>query len=106
MEQTARQVASIRGIWIDRWLPSGNQLMLSGNATSRDRVVQLAEAIGADIESLKFNEIREWPVYLFTMKMQIEEELPAATRYLRARAAETVRETPPDVPTTAASYDQ
>ncbi len=86
LEDVSNEAAAVRGIWIESWTPGGNQVQMTGNATSRDRVVALAERLGAEIETLSFSEVREWPVYLFTMRMPVEDELPEAARYLRERS--------------------
>jgi Tfp pilus assembly protein PilN len=83
LETASREVSEARGIWIDNWRPQGNRLVLSGNATSRDRIVELARRTESDIESVTFSEIREWPVYTYVMKMPIRNTLPEAAKYLR-----------------------
>lgn len=89
LEKTSTGTASVSGIWVDSWRPVGERLVrLNGNATSRDRVVRLAEQMEGHIESLTFSEIREWPVYSFVIDIPLPEELPEAAEYLRERAAE------------------
>lgn len=83
LELASNQVSSTRGIWIDSWRPNANQLVLTGNATSRDRIVELARRTESDIETVTFSEIRDWPVYSFTMRMPISRTLPEAAKYLR-----------------------
>lgn len=83
LETASREVSETRGIWIDSWKPEGARLLLSGNATSRDKIVELARRTESAIESVKFSEIREWPVYSFTMRMPIKNTLPEAAKYLR-----------------------
>jgi hypothetical protein len=83
METTAEEVASVRGMWIERWQPRGGYIELIGNATTRDNVVSFAEKIGGNIETLTFSEIREWPVYSFRMRIPLTDDLPAAAKYLR-----------------------
>ncbi|MCB0720225.1 MAG: hypothetical protein KDD65_17385 [Bacteroidetes bacterium] len=83
LELASNEVSSTRGIWIDSWRPQGDRLLLTGNATSRDRIVELARRTEADIETVTFSEIREWPVYSFTMRMPVPRTLPEAARYLR-----------------------
>ncbi len=87
LELASNEVSSTRGIWIDSWRPSGDRLVLTGNATSRDRIVELARRTDADIESVMFSEIREWPVYSFTMRMRQSQTLPEAAKYLREQVA-------------------
>jgi hypothetical protein len=83
LETASEEISETRGIWIDNWKPNGRILVLSGNATSRDRIVELARRTESDIESVTFSEIREWPVYTFTMRMPIPNTLPEAAKYLR-----------------------
>lgn len=87
LETTSREVAAVRGLWIENWEPNNGRLVLVGNATGRDRVVQFAERTGAVIEALSYSQVREWPVYNFRMLLPLEAELPEAARYLRAQAA-------------------
>jgi Tfp pilus assembly protein PilN len=88
LEKTAREASGVKGIWIENMRPQGGRLTLTGNATSRDKIVQFAERTGAEIETLTFSEIRDWPVYAFGLQIRIEDELPAAARYLRERAGQ------------------
>ena len=86
---SSRQIGAVGGIWVESWSPQGETLQLEGNATSRDRVVNLAQRLEAEIMSLSFSEIREWPVYSFTMTVPLPNKLPRAAEYLRAQAAAT-----------------
>jgi Tfp pilus assembly protein PilN len=83
LEQVAQTTASVRGIWVDQWRPQDGQLVLTGNANSRERVVTFADNVGAEIESLIFSEIRDWTVYTFVIRMPLPNELPLAAQYLR-----------------------
>ena len=83
---SSRHVGAVGSIWVDSWQPGGTELKLEGNSTSRDRVVNLAQRLDASIMSLTFTEIREWPVYSFTMNVPLPEELPEAAMYLRAQS--------------------
>ena len=83
LEKTSREARAVSGVWIESWRLDGNQLVLEGNATSRNRVVSLADRLDSSIESLSFSEIREWPVYSFRMKMPLHRSLPEAAKYLR-----------------------
>ncbi len=83
LEQTTRVASSVRGIWVESWTDGGAALTLSGNATSRDRVVRFADMIGGEIATVSFSEIRDFPVYAFTITVPLTNELPAAARYLR-----------------------
>jgi len=88
MEKAAREMAVVEGLWVDSWQPSGNELQLRGSATSRDGVVTLAERLDGRIETLTFAEIREWPVYSYTLRVPLSNELPEAAVFLRERIAE------------------
>lgn len=87
MEKSSTDAATVKGIWIDNWRPQPGSILLTGNAIARDRIVALANELGGEIRTLTFSEIREWPVYSFTMTMPLREELPEAARYLRERVA-------------------
>jgi len=45
--------------------------------------VAFAANADAIIESLSFSEIRGWPVFSFSMKMRMADDLPQAARYFR-----------------------
>lgn len=85
MEKVATEAASVSGLWIEKWEPKEQELELTGNATGRQNVVALADRLGASIQSLSFSEIREWPVFAFTMKVPVQDVLPEAAAYLRER---------------------
>lgn len=87
LEDLSRETAAVKGIWVESWTPSAGRVVLSGNATARNRVVQLAERMGGELQALTFSEIREWPVYSFTMLVPLKAELPEAAKYLRELAA-------------------
>ena len=87
LEQTTRVASSVRGIWVESWADGGSTITLSGNATSRDRVVRFADMIGGDIASVSFSEIRDFPVYAFSITVPLTNELPAAAQYLRDQVA-------------------
>ena len=87
MERTARESASVPGIWIETWKENGDQLELIGSATHRDQVVRLAARMDGIIQSLSFSEIRDWPVYSFELTIAAPQELPEAARYLREQVA-------------------
>lgn len=86
LESMTTHTQDIRGIWVETIYERDQNLHIEGTATDRNQVVALASYTGANIETLKFSEIREWPVFSFTMKMPIDEELPEAAKYLRERA--------------------
>ncbi len=83
LEKVSEGTASVRGIWIDNWRPEGNELVIIGSSSSRDRIVDLATMLDGDIESTTFDEIREAPVFSFRMRIPVIIELPEAAIYLR-----------------------
>ncbi|HMB92420.1 MAG TPA: hypothetical protein VKP65_16325 [Rhodothermales bacterium] len=105
LEKSSREVAGVSGIWIESWNPrnGGRGLELSGNATARDHVVELAQRLDGTIATLTFSEIRDWPVYSFKLNMPLENGLPKAAEYLRKRAAEQAEEAAANVPVTSAA---
>lgn len=87
LEETARGTSSVAGIWVETWRPAGSErVRLSGNSTSRDRIVRLAERMDGHIESLSFSEIRDFPVFSFVIDIPLSDELPEAAVYLREQA--------------------
>ncbi len=103
LETVARGAESVRGMWIESWAPSGQTVTLTGTATSRDRIVEIAEVTGGDLLSMTFNEIRDFPVYTFTLALPLPNDLPEAARYLRDAAAEQARAAALADPTVAAA---
>ncbi|MDX1546190.1 MAG: hypothetical protein R3247_04345 [Rhodothermales bacterium] len=98
LEKTSRQVSTVTGIWIENWSPRQSGIELAGTATTRDQVVLLADRLGGEIATLTFSEIREWPVYSFTMRVPLPDELPEAARFLRERVAEAERQAAEQIP--------
>ncbi len=105
LEQMSTEVSDVTGIWIESWNPRGDGLEVTGNATTRDQVVDLAERLGAKIGSLAFSEIRDWPVYSFKMNLPLEQGLPKAAQYLRQQVAQAQREAAETVPITSAALE-
>lgn len=96
LAQVSREAAGVQGVWIERWSPERGSVELAGSATSRDRVVALAEQLRGNIEVLTFSEIRDWPVYSFVMTFPVERDLPEAAKFLRERvSAELARQDTP-----------
>ncbi len=83
LEQVSQVASSVRGIWVENWSDRGTSITVNGNATSRDRIVRFADQIGGEIVSVVFAEIREFPVYTFSIVVPLKIELPEAARYLR-----------------------
>jgi len=105
LEQMSTEVSEVTGIWIESWNPRGAGLEVTGNATTRDQVVDLAERLGAQIGSLAFSEIRDWPVYSFKMTLPLEQGLPKAAQYLRQQVAQAQREAAETIPITSAALE-
>lgn len=81
--QTSQAANASGGIWIEDWQPGGNTLTVRGFSTSRSRVVSLAQRLDAEIESLTFQEVREYPVYNYQMRFDLPSELPQVVQVLR-----------------------
>lgn len=87
LEKMSNEVSKVSGIWIEQWDPLPGRVRLAGNATERDRVVELAARLEGEVTTLTFSEIREWPVYSFELTVPVPRELPEAARYLREQYA-------------------
>jgi hypothetical protein len=75
---------SIQGVWVGSWSPmSDTQVQLAGHATARMRIVRFARQLDGDIRSVTFTEIRDWPLYQFTLTAPLDTTVPEATRYWR-----------------------
>ena len=93
--KTTRAASATGGVWIEEWSPNGGELAINGYATSRDRVVGLAQRLTASIDELSFQEVREYPVYSYRMRFETPPELPQITRVMRQQAAEELAEPDP-----------
>jgi len=75
---------SVQGVWVGSWSPmSDTQVQLAGHATARMRIVRLARQLNGEIRSVTFTEIRDWPLYQFTLTAPLDTTVPEATRYWR-----------------------
>lgn len=83
LESTSKEASRLSGFWIESLVPDPGRVTIKGNATSRDHVVVFASRVDGIIESLSFSEIREWPVYSYSMAIPVADSLPHAARYLR-----------------------
>lgn len=83
LENTSKEASKVPGLWIESFQQQGFNIQLAGNATSRDHVVHFASRVDGTIESLVFSEIREAPVYTYSMTIPVSDSLPEAARYLR-----------------------
>ena len=84
--RATRAASQTGGIWIEEWAPSGSDVALTGYATTRDRVVGLAQRLDATIEEVTFQNVREYPVYAYRVRFSQPPELPQITRVLREQA--------------------
>ena len=84
MLRATRAASATGGIWIEEWAPSGSDISLTGFATARDNVVRMAQRLDATIEEVTFQEVREYPVYAYSLRFTQPPELPQVTRVLRA----------------------
>lgn len=87
MLRATRAAAQTGGIWIEEWSPSGSSISLKGYATTRENVVGLGQRLGATIESVSFQTVRDYPVYEYQMRFDQPRELPQVTRVMREQAA-------------------
>ena len=87
MLRATRAASQTGGIWIEEWAPSGSDVSLTGYATTRDRVVSLAQRLEATIEEVTFQAVREYPVYAYRLRFTQPPELPQITRVMREQAA-------------------
>lgn len=75
---------SVQGVSIAEWSPAGDaRVTVSGRASSRPRVVRLAQELGADINSLTFTEVRDASLYDFNVTVPLDTTKPAAIEYWR-----------------------
>ncbi|MEM6327547.1 MAG: hypothetical protein AAF791_10555 [Bacteroidota bacterium] len=88
--RTSRAASASGGIWFEEWQPGMGNISLQGYATSRARVVSLAQRLGATIEEVTYGFVRDYPVYEFRMTATSPIELPQTTRYLREQAGEAI----------------
>jgi len=88
LDLVSREASAVRGVWIENWTQNGDQITLTGNATQREQVVTFAERTGGSLQELKFEEIRDFPTYAFTLTISLAADLPEAVRYLREVAAQ------------------
>ena len=109
MEKLSADAAAVSGIWVNTWRPTGHNIIeIHGGATSRDRVVRLAERLNANIETLSFSEIREMEVFEYRMDVPIPHRLPRAAEYLRQQvdleAASLAPQASDDLPVSSVAY--
>lgn len=95
--RATRAAVQTGGIWIEEWNPSGTEIQLVGFATTRGNVVGLAQRLGATIEEVTFQNVREYPVYQYRMRFEQPRELPQITRVMREQAGEFLPEPTPSL---------
>jgi hypothetical protein len=93
--RTTRAAAQTGGIWIEEMEPTGRELQLHGYATTRSRVVGLAQRLDATINEVTFQALREIPVFEYRMTLALPHELPQIARVMRELAGEPIPESPP-----------
>ncbi len=101
LDLVSREASSVRGVWVENWEQNGNEITLNGNAIRREAVVAFAERTGGNLQSVTFEEIRDFPTYSFKLTIPLANDLPEAVRYLRDLAAQQAGLTP-DAAATAA----
>jgi len=94
--KSTRAASGTGGIWIEDMDSNGASLQISGYATSRDRVVGMAQRLGGTIDEMTFQDVREYPVYEYKITFQMEGGLPQVTRILREQADSGGPLAPPD----------
>ena len=74
----------VEGLSISEWRPEGDgTVTVAGRASSRPRVVRLAQQLGADINSLTFTEVREASLFDFSVTVPLDTTKPEAVEYWR-----------------------
>ncbi len=98
LEEVSAAARGTQGLWIESWThdPAMTALSLSGTATTRDGVVTFADRVGGDIQTLSFADVRDFPVYSYTLAIPLGCTLPQAAEYLRAQAAADAAAGDPD----------
>ncbi len=106
LEEVSAAARGTQGLWIESWThdASMTKLSLSGTSTARDGVVTFADRVGGDIETLSFADVRDFPVYSYTLTLGLGRALPEAAEYLRAQAAIDAA-SDASLPTATASLD-
>ncbi|MFO8098678.1 MAG: SPOR domain-containing protein [Salinibacter sp.] len=100
----------IEGLSISEWTPEGEtQVTVTGRASSRPRVVRLAQELDADVNSLTFTEVRDASVFDFQVTVPLDTTKPDAIQYWRdeqsAQAEAGERSDRPDTTTRASRAD-
>ena len=96
--RTARAASAAGGVWFEDWSPQGNDILLHGFATSRSRVVGLAQRLDATIEELTYQSVRDYPVFEYRLKMSSPVSLPQTSIYLREQIGDPLPAPPQVLP--------
>lgn len=88
MAQTVRHTGDIPGIWVESWQPRQQEVQLKGYALQQNRVVRLANQLGAEIDVVTSDAIREQPVFKYSLTAPLPSDLPLFMQYLRKQHAE------------------
>lgn len=83
LSQTVNSRTFIPGIWIKDWIPQDQRVKLKGYATNRESIVNLAADLEATVNRVSFASIRDYPVYEFTMRVNLPDNLPRYTTHVR-----------------------
>ena len=84
--KSTRAASGTGGIWIEQMEPNGASLQITGYATSRERVVGMAQRLAGTIDEMTYQDVREYPVYEYRITFPMEGGLPQITRILREQA--------------------
>ena len=93
---STRAASGTGGIWIEDLEPVGAELQITGFATSRDRVVGMAQRLAGTIDEMTYKDVRDYPVYEYRITFPMEGGLPQITRVLREQAGESLPVVPID----------
>ena len=88
--KSTRAAAGTGGIWIEQMEPNGASIQITGYATSRERVVGMAQRLAGTIDEMTYQDVREYPVYEYRITFPMEGGLPQVTRILREQALNPV----------------
>lgn len=100
MAAATAQVNSIDGLSISEWDPvSDTEVSVTGRSVARPRVVQLAQRLDGEINTLTSAEVRDVSLYNFEITVPLDTTKPEAVDYWRTeRLAEASVSTPSDAP--------
>ena len=98
--KSTRAASGTGGIWIEDMDANGTSLQIRGFATSRDRVVGMAQRLAGTIDEMTYQDVREYPVYEYRITFPMEGGLPQVTRVLREQS--DIGPVVPDDPSDAA----